>query len=1018
MSTLESSPNKLRANCPCGADVYPHEGLWVPKLKQVWCKTCWAKETQRVGAAGQKKAETAELPASIRPKVRLYWNQATKRVIARTLERVSVTLLETFKACCESGGCSYEGGPAGVGYNTSLGNVPELIRILEKSGLRVEVSDNLAEALNTRAVETKSAVAGAGVRIAASATRGKRLKDYQKIGVEFLVARPSAILGDDIGCVDGEAIVQVCRAKRSFKTTLARLCHKFNGGASGRGWWDPSFPTYVKALVGDHLRLHEIERVVDKGVRPVVKLTLVSGKTLRLTTDHEVCVSTRHGFVAVSDLKPGDSVITNGRPKCKLCGSTNRVATYERAKFPGFCHECIYRRLRRNTIGRGHMLTKDGYKVISAGMRYHPYMLKKAQESKRRGRTRTGGLGGVLEHRLVVEANMNGVTLDQWLEICRTNTFERKHVFLGDELVVHHKNENPTDNRIENLEVMTEGEHAVRHGREGGFLRMNGARGGKGGLVQFIPLEDKVASVEPDGETRVYDIVCKDPWRNFVANGVVVHNCGKSAQFLKSIPANGRAMIVAPKIVLGSIVKGRPVGGWAEEASIWRPDLRVAIFRKMTDFRWPEPGELCLLNYELMPVTGDEIAKAVAKATKRRQEVLKKGVDPKNNPEDKKAQEGIAVKRQRIAPEPPAKVVLAIDEAHALANGGSLRSGRFRHMAFRVLANEGRVVAITATPVKNEPKELWSVLECIGAAQTAFGSFQNYANLHDYKPVQVGRDKVKWEFGEPSPEVAERLRRVMIRRRKRDVLTELPPLTVRRLVIDVDRDAIKACDAAMSAIEKAGLNVEQAMEIVDEARGGLDFKTISRALEALARAKAPHVLERIAEYERAGTPIVVFAAHLAIVETLGARKGWGALVGGDRATANLTGTPQHMKGPEVAKLFWEKKLDNVSATIQYAGAGLNGLQRANELLLAEKLWNPAMNSQAIGRIERLGQEQAMTVTDFVANHPLDLRMSAVLERKLDLYAATIDAAAVAPEDLTKREDVAGDLTDAARRRRT
>ncbi len=51
--------------------------------------------------------------------------------------------------------------------------------------------------------------------------------------------------------------------------------------------------------------------------------------------------------------------------------------------------------------------------------------------------------GYVLEHRLVVERYLGR--------------------FLTDEEVVHHINQNPSDNRIENLQVMTQSEHAALH---------------------------------------------------------------------------------------------------------------------------------------------------------------------------------------------------------------------------------------------------------------------------------------------------------------------------------------------------------------------------------------------------------------------------------------------------------------------------------------------------------------------------------------------------------------------------
>lgn len=1005
MPALPAEPNKIDGKCGCGADVWAGEGFFIRKIRQFQCRRCRDADVARVAREEAKLAEPKPEPVEDdRIKVRVYYNDKVQRMIV-TLVDVSRTILDTVKGLCETHGFTYSSDLGG--WNGPVGSLPELVEVIGKARIRVEVSDKAAQALLMKADQNKKAVAGAGVRVANTGRRGRKLKGFQKVGVEFLASRTTALLADDGGCIDGNAVVQVNRARRGFKTTLANLCYKFNGGASSTGrTWDLSIPTYVKALTGDHLRLHKIRKVIDSGVKPVVKLTLTSGKILRLTADHEICIDSNgsHVFASVGSLKPGDTVVTNGRPKCKDCGSTDRVATYAYAKFPGYCRTCIYRKKRSNSVVNGWMLTKDGYREITEGMRYHPSVARKIKRSA--GERPHTAAKGVLEHRLVVEANMNGMTLKEWLEICRANAFSAKHQFLRDDVVVHHKNGDRLDNRPENLEVMTKTDHAVEHGRESKFANMDGGRSGKGGLVLFVPVDDTVASVEPDGEARVYDIVCEDPWRNFVANGIVVHNCGKTAQVLCAAGPNPRIMVVAPKIMVGAMVKGKPVGGWIEEVALWRPDIKkITVIKTRDEFRWPEENELIALNYELMPISPDELAREATKSAAARRAALARGEKPEDLP----------VKKHKIADEPPEGVELVVDEAHALANPNSQRTKRFKHLKNQVLKRGGKIRGVTATPMKNNAKELYSVLDAIGAAQIAFGSFEAYAKLHDYKPRQVSKTSVVWEFNDPSPEVAERLKRVMLRRKKRDVLTELPPLSFRRLVVDVDREALKLCDAAMKEIEASGLDLEQAMELVDESRSGvIDFTKISAALAALAKVKAPYALERADEFERTGTPVVFFAAHLSVVEMLGKRKGWGALVGGDKATANFDGEPVSMKGPEVAKCFQSGRLDNITATIQYAGVGIT-LTRAANAFLVEKLFNPAMNSQAIWRIERIGQENPMVVTDLVADHPLDIRMSEILEKKIELYSATVDAAAVAPEDLDKREDVVTGFVEAAKK---
>ena len=98
------------------------------------------------------------------------------------------------------------------------------------------------------------------------------------------------IWGAEMGCVDGQATIHVNRAGRGFQCTLADLFHKFHGGQTRGRAWDQSIPTHIRSLCDMTLRLNRVVDVLSKGRKPVVKLVLQSGKSVRLTPDHEVCV--------------------------------------------------------------------------------------------------------------------------------------------------------------------------------------------------------------------------------------------------------------------------------------------------------------------------------------------------------------------------------------------------------------------------------------------------------------------------------------------------------------------------------------------------------------------------------------------------------------------------------------------------------------------------------------------------------------------------------------------------------
>jgi hypothetical protein len=112
---------------------------------------------------------------------------------------------------------------------------------------------------------------------------------------------------------------------------------------------------------------------------------------------------------------------------------------------------------------------------------------------------------------------------------------------------IHHRNHVRHDNRPENLVVLPATEHQHHHGINGAYIHFEGAP-----KVHFIPKPDTVMSVEPDGETDVYDIRMAAPGNNFVANGIIVHNCGKSLTtliLLMLINAR-RVIIVCPLRVI------------------------------------------------------------------------------------------------------------------------------------------------------------------------------------------------------------------------------------------------------------------------------------------------------------------------------------------------------------------------------------------------------------------------------------------------------------------------------------
>lgn len=608
-------------------------------------------------------------------------------------------------------------------------------------------------------------------------------REYQKEGIDFLInqAGAGALLADDMGCIDGDAIVRINRKGRSQEIALSALYEKFSLGRGKRKPWILTGGVSVRALCDGDFRLHQVRNVLDKGRREVFKLTLKSGKTLRLTGDHEV--ATPHGFRTAYKLMPGDKALTNGRPKCKRkgCGSTENICTTSRKKFVGYCRKCIYRHLRKKpTFKGGKSLDKSGYVRVS-GMHDHP---------------RANRHGQVLEHHLVMEKELG------------------RYLRPGE--IVHHKDEKrKSDNRIDNLVLTTVSGHARIHGKSGGYRRLHGSRGGKGGLVQFVPVEDEVVAVKQDGVAHVYDIVCENPHRNFVANGIIVHNCGKSFQTVKAVRALRRKTVIVCEAHVRGVWerepelddKGGELAKWWPKAQVFKPyGLKTSVIADSYD--------VVVIHYDIIYAWVDVLLAWASKG-----------------------------------------LTIVFDEAQMLLSQTSRRSN-----ACRVLArsSQGRI-ALTGTPPVDRVRDFYNVVDTISPGR--FGrptsldgkesDFFNYGILYcDGQQVEVeGPEKTKklfWDFKGRSntSELRKRLDWFMLRRTKREVMKELPAL--QRQIVDVE--------------------VPPKHRIAMNARIVGDKKKMRMALDSAADGKFKSVVELVRGHLEAGHNVVVGTYRRAVCE--------------------------------------------------------------------------------------------------------------------------------------------------------
>lgn len=274
------------------------------------------------------------------------------------------------------------------------------------------------------------------------------------------------------GCLSGDTLISINRAKLGRKITLKRLYNQYNGNPDRiiekNRFYDFSIPTFVRSFNGRQVRLHKLKNVFYSGKKMLYKIILSDGKEIKATSTHKFL--TKEGWIELSKLNIGQEVMTDN-----------------------------FKTLKKGDNGNTKIKLYD----IQLTTKYHPYSSR----------------GRVEVHRLIYESRINNLKFREYLDILLNDKDKsQKLTFINPNIYhIHHKDECHYNNSIENLELMKKEDHAKLHSINN-YLE----------LLQWIPIPTKIISITEAGIEDTYDIECEEPYHNFVANGIIVHNSSKS----------------------------------------------------------------------------------------------------------------------------------------------------------------------------------------------------------------------------------------------------------------------------------------------------------------------------------------------------------------------------------------------------------------------------------------------------------------------------------------------------------
>lgn len=348
---------------------------------------------------------------------------------------------------------------------------------------------------------------------------------------------------------------------------------------------------------------------------------------------------------------------------------------------------------------------------------------------------------------------------------------------------------------------------------------------------------------------------------------------------------------------------------------------------------------------------------------------------------------------------PPLKGVV-LDESHYIKNGSAQRSKACIRLSDRVV--EGGVrVCLSGTTIVNTPTEIITQLRVLNRLEE-FGGATQFRNT----------------YGHASAKSLASLNRKLrsscyVRRRKAEVLTELPPKIWSHVVVEGDSvtmteykkaeaDIVKYLSqlALQLAKESGATDIEarnEAWRKALRARSAEHLVSISTLKQLAAKAKMKSAQEWIGNFLENDKKLVVFGWHRVIVDEIADKFSNNVKIQG-----GLTGE----KRQQAVDLFQNSDEQKVIAcNIKAAGVGLT-LTAASDVLFLEQGWTPADMEQALDRCHRIGQQDSVTGWLMVTANTIDEDIAMLIDRKRTIVNRAIDGT---DDDEMETNSMVGDL---------
>ncbi len=326
--------------------------------------------------------------------------------------------------------------------------------------------------------------------------------------------------------------------------------------------------------------------------------------------------------------------------------------------------------------------------------------------------------------------------------------------------------------------------------------------------------------------------------------------------------------------------------------------------------------------------------------------------------------------------------LVIVDEAQSVKNWNTIAAKALKRI------DSPYAIVLTGTPLENKLEELISIVQFVD--QHRLGP--TWKLLHEHQVKDEGGRVTGYTGLE---KIGETLAPVMIRRRKSEVLQQLPERTDQNLLVPMTE---------MQMLHHQE-NAEVVTRIVQRWRktkflSDTDQRRLTCALQNMRMScNSTYLLDQETDhgvkadelaalldglFALSESKAVVFSqwtrTHDIVIRRLEAR--------GIGYVSFHGGVPSE-KRPALTERFRDDPDCRVFLSTDAGSTGLN-LQHASTLVNMDLPWNPAILEQRIARIHRMGQKRPVQIVNFVSKGTIEEGMLSVLAFKRSLAAGILD----------------------------